>query len=268
MIPTKAFPTCPICSSNCVPHGSALALGRYRADYFRCLGCGFVRVQDPTWLAEAYSSAISVRDTGLVHRTARCQRVVQALLLGAYDCSAPFVDYGGGYGLFTRMMRDHGFAFEHHDPYCANLFAQGHEWDGTTRTSLLTAFEVAEHLPDPMQGFDTMLDFADDVLISTELMPFDNPRPGDWWYYDTQSGQHISFYTLRALQVIAERANRRLYTNGSNLHLISKRRLPRFILLWAEKRSCQLLTTRLMGHRRTTNSLLRQDSAELLTGGS
>ncbi len=41
----------------------------------------------------------------------------------------PFLDYAGGYGVFTRLMRDIGFDFYWHDPYTQNLFANGFEKD-------------------------------------------------------------------------------------------------------------------------------------------
>ena len=59
-----------------------------------------------------------------------------------------FLDFGGGYGVFTRWMRDEGYDFFHYDQHCPNLFAPGHEADisGSVRYELATAFEVFEHI--------------------------------------------------------------------------------------------------------------------------
>ena len=65
--------------------------------------------------------------------------------------SGNFLDFGDGYGVFTRWMRDEGYAFFHYDQHCPNLFAPGHEADisGSVRYELATAFEVFEYIVEP-----------------------------------------------------------------------------------------------------------------------
>lgn len=258
---------CPICLGARATHGRAVVRGRHEASYSRCPVCGFVSVEAPHWLDEAYATAISSRDTGLLFRTEHCKRVLECLILLAYGGDGPFLDYGGGYGLMTRSMRDRGFPFQHFDPYCENLFAQAHEWDRRA-VRLLTAFEVAEHMPDPLAGFSTMFESADDVLISTELVPKTAPRPGEWWYYDVESGQHVSFYTVAALERIAAAFGRHLTTNGHNLHLFSRRHLPGSVLSLSERRAVQAAVRVGLRRRRRQATLLIQDSADLLRPGS
>ena len=111
----------------------------------------------------------------------------------------PFLDYAGGYGVFTRLMRDIGFDFYWHDPYTQNLFANGFEDDlkSNSKFELLTAFEVFEHLVNPKEELEKMLRFSDTIVFSTELMPQEIPDPEEWWYYGFNHGQHISFYTRK-----------------------------------------------------------------------
>lgn len=77
---------CKICSTATATHGTALALGRYEAHYLVCPNCGFVSVQDPHWLAEAYRSAIAEEDLGSLWRAVRYSKAVKSLLtFGGFD---------------------------------------------------------------------------------------------------------------------------------------------------------------------------------------
>ena len=70
-----------------------------------------------------------------------------------------------------------------------------------------------------------MLRFSDSVLFTTELMPPSRPRPGNWWYYAVEHGQHVSIYSQRTLEKVAEHFGLHLLTDGVRLHLLTKRRL-------------------------------------------
>jgi hypothetical protein len=62
---------------------------------------------------------------------------------------------------------------------------------------------------------------ADNVLISTCTVPEPVPGLTEWWYFMPSSGQHISFYTVDALQRIAACFGRHLLSSGS-FHLFSR----------------------------------------------
>lgn len=221
---------CKICSSAAAPFGEAMVLGINRIAYFCCASCGFIQTEEPYWLDEAYSDAITSSDVGLVDRNIRLARVTKVLLSNLFDAKGPFLDYGGGYGLFVRLMRDAGFDFHHYDKRCVNLLARGFEADaaGSAQYEALTAFEVFEHLVNPMEEIREMLSFSRNIIFTTELVRPPAPLPGRWWYYGTEHGQHVSFYTLKALEIIAQKFSLRLYTNGRSLHVLTGRRINRF----------------------------------------
>lgn len=224
----RATMKCKICSSNSNSLGEAEILGKYTVQYFRCISCGFIQTEDPYWLNEAYSNVINLSDVGLVDRNIRLARITKVLSYFLFDANQQFLDYAGGYGLFTRLMRDAGFDFRHYDSSCENLFARGFEADpaNPVRYEALTAFEVFEHLVDPMDKIREMLTFSSNILFTTELVPASTPSPNNWWYYGTEHGQHISFYTLEALSVIAQKFSLRLYSNRRNLHFLTSKRFP------------------------------------------
>lgn len=220
---------CKICSDNRVePFNRGVVLGKYDVQYYRCNSCGFICTEEPYWLKEAYSEAITGSDIGLVRRNCRLAVIAGTLIPIFFGSSGVFLDYAGGYGLFVRLMRDRGLDFRWCDRYCTNLFAKGHagsvEGDATYR--LLTSFELFEHLADPLEEIGRMLTLSRNILFTTELVPPDCPKPEQWWYYGLEHGQHVSFYTKRSLEVIATRYNLHLASNGKSMHLLSEKRLP------------------------------------------
>jgi hypothetical protein len=218
---------CRICAAAARPFATAKVLRKYDVRWFECPSCGFVQSEEPYWLAEAYSDPIADIDLGSYYRCDTYSKITKSVILSFFDPAARFVDYGGGYGLFVRAMRDKGFDFSRQDSYCRNLFAQGFDVKEAPakKFELLTAWEVFEHLADPSAEVERMLGYSDNFFFTTELLPAHRPKPGDWWYYALNHGQHISIYTLRSLEVIAERHGLHLRTDGERLHLLSKKRV-------------------------------------------
>ncbi|TWU01268.1 class I SAM-dependent methyltransferase [Stieleria varia] len=205
-------------------------LGKYHVEYFVCNETGFIQTEDPYWLDEAYSDAITALDLGLVSRNFEKASLTSKVVEKSFPYASKFIDYGGGYGMFTRLMRDRGFDFLHYDTHCQNLFAKGFEIEELLareryRFDLLSAWEVFEHLADPLASLDEMLNVADAVLFSTELVPNSAIQsPKDWWYFTPETGQHISFYTTAALEYMAEKFSLNLYSDGLSNHMLSKQK--------------------------------------------
>jgi hypothetical protein len=214
---------CKICNSGASLFLKEKVMGKYEAEYYRCANCGFMFPGDPFWLDEAYSSAINLTDTGLVERNLYFNKLVSVLIYFFFNKDGKFLDYAGGYGLFTRLMRDTGFDFYWQDPYCSNLLSRGFEYQSEDRKAeLLTAFEVFEHLKDPADEFKKMLEFSDSILMSTELISENVDR--DWWYFGFEHGQHIAFYTMKALKILAEQNSLNFYS-FSGLYLFTKKKI-------------------------------------------
>lgn len=219
---------CRVCASASQPLARARILFKHDIEYFRCPDCGFVQTERPYWLKESYAEAINRSDIGVVRRSMDLGRTLRVLLPLLCDPAGTFVDYGGGYGMLVRMMRDEGFDFRWYDAYCENLFAQDFEAERKGGYEMLTAFEVFEHLESPRDGLREMLAFSDVILLSTYLLPEPCPLPDEWWYYGLDHGQHISLYSRAALERLAADAGARLYSNGMNMHLISRRPVSDF----------------------------------------
>lgn len=202
-----------------------MVLGRHNARYKRCNGCGFIRAENPTWLDEAYSHAIATSDVGLLRRNVVLAAVTRSVVKAYFNKSGKFVDYGGGYGVLTRFMRDAGLDTYRYDPMCRNLFAAGFDIDPPPQPcyELATAFEVFEHLVNPQEQLQKMLMFSRNILFTTLLQPEPAPRPGSWWYYCLETGQHVAFYTRAALEALAAAHGLHMVSDGVQLHLLTDR---------------------------------------------
>lgn len=215
---------CKICGSETEHVFSKQVLGKYNADYMLCRSCGFLGVDQPFWLEEAYESPITAADTGLLSRNIELSRKIAVLIFTLFSRNGAYLDYAGGYGVFTRLMRDAGFNFFHMDLYTPNLFAREFEWDRTSKMDGVTCFECFEHLPNPMDEIANMLSVSNTLFFSTELLPETIP-PADWEYYAFDHGQHISFYSRKTLDVIASTFGLHI-TSFQSLHLLTPSPLP------------------------------------------
>lgn len=222
---------CKICSSETDFFSEAEILFKYKIKYYNCPNCGFVQTEAPYWLEEAYSSAINHSDIGLLKRNLDYTKAAKNALSRYFKTDSNFVDYGAGYGVFVRMMRDFGYRFFWSDKYCENLFAAEFESDksGIEKFDALTAFEVFEHLENPVIEVEEMLKFSDNIFFSTFLFPETKPKPDEWWYYALDHGQHLSLYSRKSLEVLAAKFNKNFYTNGKNVHIFTNRKMNGFI---------------------------------------
>lgn len=244
--------SCPICGAPESPFAEALVRGRHPARYLRCEACGYVRVENPHWLQEAYADhALDALDTGIAARNIDLAERTAALLAWHWPDTGTCLDHGGGSGLLVRLLRDRGYDFRWRDPYCQNLFARGFEAEPGARYGVLTAFEVIEHLPDPLASLHAWSQEADTLILSSELLPAHDNRPGQWHYYMLEGGQHIGFFSVPALQALARRLGLRLASDGRWLHVLGRGRMPspRFLRLLRKRRWRQWL---LRHNRRAT----------------
>jgi hypothetical protein len=198
----------------------------YTVRYFECPHCGYLQTETPYWLDEAYVSAINDADTGIMERNQQNVGKVILTLLSLGALKGTVVDYASGYGILVRLLRDAGVDARWSDKYCENLLARGFEAQDN-RCDLLTAFEVFEHLVDPVTELRGMLAEAPTVLLSTELIRTPETPPRDWWYFGRDHGQHVGFFRTTTLETMARILGCHYHTDGRSIHLFSLRPIPR-----------------------------------------
>ncbi|QYY37393.1 class I SAM-dependent methyltransferase [Ruficoccus sp. ZRK36] len=133
----------------------------------------------------------------------------------------PCLDFGAGTGMMVRICRDYGMNYHYYDRYASNVFAIGFEADrlpAGTKPRMITAFEVAEHFPDPMTDFKEIFAFDPEyVFFSTCLYTGQDP---DWWYF-LDDGQHVAFYTEESLRRLGQAFGYH-FCSDYDIHLFSK----------------------------------------------
>jgi hypothetical protein len=219
---------CKVCQSESVLQFKTTVLRKYDVAYFKCKNCNLIQTENPYWLPEAYEEAITDLDIGYVTRNISLAETVGTFIRLSLQKNAYFIDYGGGYGLFVRLLRDKGFNFYRQDLHCKNIFALNFDvtdFKESVKFELLTAFEVFEHLESPLEEIEKMFNYSDSILFSTVLQPAKPvTKPEDWWYVAPETGQHIALYHRKTLEHISKIFSCNLYSDGDGLHLLTKRK--------------------------------------------
>lgn len=215
---------CPVCGGKCLLYdivdknkscaeiyGVHLPPSGMLIPYCRCVECGFVFA--PTiakWGLAEFEEHIYNEDYVLVdpeyveERPRRSASLLQDMFR---DGNLPIkhLDYGGGNGRLSEMLRQRGWHSESYDPFV----------DRDTQVSqlgkynLITAIEVFEHVPSPQQLMSALSSLvADDgIIFFTTLLSDGEILPQGqlgWWYASPRNG-HISLYSRASLMVLAKR---------------------------------------------------------------
>jgi hypothetical protein len=243
-------------------------------DYHQCDVCGSLQTDPPHWLEEAYAATGTGLDVGACQRCFDLTLDVSAMLpVLDFSRDRRCLDYGAGTGLFARFMRDRGYPFfawdRYREPHYMDRFV-GSLHPGPW--SLITAFEVFEHLPNPGEELTELFRSAGDVLLcSTE---FWKGQGLDWWYLVPDSGQHVFFYSEASFHLLA-REHGFSFIDGGRLKLflrndylkcsgLSARRIAAVV---QDKEAFSRLRTRLLlDHQHDPYRWIQKDFSALTHG--
>jgi hypothetical protein len=217
---------CSVCRSNTKALFELKVLKKYIAGYYLCSNCGLIQTEKPYWLNEAYKSVIIDSDTGIISRNITLSKITAIIHILFLNKKSKVLDYAGGYGILTRMLRDIGVDCYWTDKYAKNIFARGFGDMGKVKYDMVTAFELFEHLENPVKEIsDIVKKFKPKMLLFSTMLHNGNPSK-DWWYFVPEGGQHVSFYTQKCLKILANKIGMKLSTNGRNIHIFSRRQIP------------------------------------------
>jgi len=226
---------CRLCSGATSYLFSARLLGT-KVNYYECVQCDLVQTEKPNWINKAYESPINIGDTGIVKRAKFCRDIiiVSAFILNVKG--GEIVDAGGGTGLLVRMCRDLGLNAFWQDKFCHNIFANGFEVNESQfPVKIISAFEVIEHFDEPEKQLAELFEKAENVLLSTHLIPSPAPMPNKWWYYGLDHGQHIAFFRTSTLNYLAKKYGFYLISDGKSIHLFSQKKINKVLWLFCIK---------------------------------
>ena len=197
-------------------------LGKYDANYYLDPKCGYIFIDSPFWLDEAYKSAISALDTGLLARNIRNIDVVgKSIIQDTLNC-ARGVDLGGGIGVFVRGMRDSGFEFYWTDAYADNALARGFEAE-IGEYDVAAAFEVLEHIQNPIAFLiDAKVRYKFSTCFFSATCFSEDAIPArDWWYWVFEIGSAYQFFFNEISPVDGQRVEHGSYHIKDDIYAFS-----------------------------------------------
>lgn len=197
--------------------------------YERCRACGFTFTRHfddygpGDWKRDIYNEEYEQLDPEYDgHRAQRNAHFLRLLFRGHRD-SLIGLDYGGGNGHTAQLLRLAGFNFDCHDPFGVSEMTSA-----KYRTyNLVTAFEVLEHVPDPVSTLSSILDCMTTgsamIIIGTLSSDerIDDRLRLTWWYAAPRNG-HISLYSKRSLAVLAAKFGLHCVSPSAGTHIMSR----------------------------------------------
>jgi hypothetical protein len=203
-------------------------LDRYSVAYYRCTGCNSIQTEVPHWLADAYRPENERFDTGQVIRCLHNAAFLFALTRFLGIDRSTIVDYGCGSGLLVRLLRDSGLDAFGLDQYAEPRLAVGFMRTSLSGASVINLCEVAEHFDQPAKSFaEIFAPHPQLVVMQTGIQDHADP---DWDYLAPEHGQHVFFYSIRAIQFLAERYQMHAIALGGYVAFLAPPLMPRALL--------------------------------------
>ena len=259
--------TCPICMSPVNGLFKVMIQGENCSELNSCSKCEFAFYPDQSWINQSFSDDLNSLDVGAADRTVISADYLSVMLKSQKLSHGKFLDYGGGYGLLSRIMRDRGFNFENFDPFTRQIFpTSGLRMNNSLdqKYDAITLIEVALHFEDPLEEFRRLLQLTN-VLFFTAVLT-DEELDHDWWYLSPETGQHIALFSQKTLATLAEKLGVNLTSDGRFFHIFHRENLTKKARFIAKRQylvfaiaSIKSATAYLRRSLSTTGSLLEVD---------
>ena len=202
--------------------GRRLAPSGYPIYYRRCAVCSFTFTtafdawSHADFLGEIYNQDYVEVDPDFVELRPTGNAKVLADTFHASRTSIDILDYGGGSGLTSNLLRRQGFSATTYDPFSEfNVLP-------TDRYDLISCFEVMEHVPSPKETVATMVSLLKDegaILFSTLVQPLEFDVIGlNWWYAGPRNG-HVSLYSTLSLAHLFRPHGMRVSSFSEGVHI-------------------------------------------------
>jgi hypothetical protein len=192
-----------------------------------------LQISDAPWLSLAHATSISNTDTGAASRSISVHKTIIAFFKLQCRADNSGIDFSGGTGLLTRLLKDSGFEVTSFDPYSSQFFScrfQATLQDFKKEKTFISAIEYIEHLEQPFETFQSIVRNKQLFMFTTETnsVPSQNPNSiNPWWYFSPKEGQHISFATSVGLKFFRERLDYNYYIKLNSLHIFFRKRISR-----------------------------------------
>jgi SAM-dependent methyltransferase len=188
--------------------GHFLAMAGIPIYYALCDQCGFCFAPEfAEWALEDFAAKIynnEYTDVDPDYASARPRANAENLLamLGDRGIEIRHLDYGGGSGLLSDLLRDSGWQSRSYDPFVDH---QVHP-ESLGKFDLVTAYEVFEHVSNVRKLASDLsaLLAHDGIILFSTLLSDGNLGPRQrltWWYASPRNG-HISLFSRSSLATL------------------------------------------------------------------
>ena len=236
-------PVCKVCSSKtnlftvldfnavCLANSNyKLGLLGVPIYYHRCSECGLIytyafdKFTSNGWIKYIYNDEYFTKlDTGYGFvRPSLNAEILHAISIYWGKSRTIGVDYGGGNGMLSQILRKRSIAYYTYDPFDLSDIRE----EDIGKFNILSAFEVLEHTIDPIGTFKDILRLAADkfVFVASTQCSHDlvNLNTHDTWWYVAPRNGHVSIYTVESLQQIANQFQLDYISVSRGLHLFGR----------------------------------------------
>jgi len=200
-------------NKNCLEgEGLFLPIMGHGVYYARCNSCEYTFAPEfSSWTSQDFLSMIynddyEKIDPGYINDRPQKNANIINNIFGDYKADIKHVDYGGGNGRLSELLRAFNWDSNSFDPFPNDTkinFESG-------AFNLITAFEVFEHVPNPQSMMDNINYLMDSqsglVLFSTSVSDgFINKNERlTWWYVAPRNG-HIGIHSSKSLRLLGEK---------------------------------------------------------------
>jgi len=192
-------------------NGLFLELSGFLIDYLLCSRCGFCFApQIANWSLEEFEDKIYNDqyikvDPDYVDVRPRLNAANLISLFGEHSGSIRHLDYGGGSGLLSSLLKESNWNSCSYDPFVN----KGMNPEEIGKFDLVSAFEVFEHVPAPSEMMKNLRSILspDGMVVFSTLVSDGNIFPNqrlNWSYASPRNG-HISLFSRKSLHWLAEK---------------------------------------------------------------
>jgi SAM-dependent methyltransferase len=212
-------------NKSCEDHkGRALPLAGVPIYYHRCDCCGLIfTVALDKWSKQEYmnniynESYVNVDPEYISIRPEQNAEVTRRV--AKENRTLSILDYGGGNGHCSQRLVEQGFNAKSWDPMDSDA-----EKPIGLRVDLVTAFEVMEHSPTPVDTLAEASSFLkDNGIMFFSTLAIDQERNASpsvqHWYIAPRNG-HITIFTQKSLDILAKKCGLQIHHANLSHHIV------------------------------------------------
>lgn len=223
--PTSLFDVVDFNKSCGDPTARATGLAGIPVYYNQCSGCDFLFAPEihawaeKDFLEKIYNDEYVKFDGDYLEKRPLNNVAKVEQIFGQQKSIIRHLDYGGGNGMTSGLLRDAGWNSFSYDPFPRSDISL----DSFGRFNLITAFEVFEHVPNIRQLMTNLLALLEQnglALVSTLLSDgqIQQAERLNWWYAAPRNG-HISLFSKCSMELLAQRYGLKVRHLNQKLHV-------------------------------------------------